>query len=249
MRPASRAFAGATGCLMRFLQEALDDPNPADCGRCSVCSGWLPAPGAQPGAARIEAARRFARGQDVVIEPRKLWPGGSARTLRKGRIVGCSQGRALAFADDPGWAEVLLPLFARPDAAAPQDVLDGVVEVLRRWRRSWGDRPVAVVPMPSARHPRLIGSVAQHVASVGQLPLLDLLRLGGPTGDDDAASGAKVATLLEALSVRPDVAVPAGPLLLVDARLRSGWTMTVAASLLREAGATAVLPLVLHQAP
>jgi ATP-dependent DNA helicase RecQ len=35
----------------------------------------------------------------------------------------------------------------------------------------------------------------------------------------------------------------------VDARYRSGWTMTVAAALLREAGATAVLPLVLHQLP
>ena len=84
---------------------------------------------------------------------------------------------------------------------------------------------------------------------MGRLPLVDLLRLDGPTAGDDAASGAKVAALLEALSVRPEVAVPAGPLLLIDARLRSGWTMTVAAALLREAGATAVLPLVLHQTP
>jgi ATP-dependent DNA helicase RecQ len=33
--------------------------------------------------------------------------------------------------------------------------------------------------------------------------------------------------------------------LLVDDRLETGWTMTVAARLLREARATAVLPLVL----
>jgi ATP-dependent DNA helicase RecQ len=45
------------------------------------------------------------------------------------------------------------------------------------------------------------------------------------------------------------VETPAGPLLLVDARYRSGWSITVAAALLREAGATAVLPLVLHQLP
>ena len=36
-----------------------------------------------------------------------------------------------------------------------------------------------------------------------------------------------------------------GPVLLVDDRVESGWTMTVAAKLLREAGAPAVLPLVL----
>jgi ATP-dependent DNA helicase RecQ len=121
--------------------------------------------------------------------------------------------------------------------------------LLGRWRRSWGTRPVAVVPMPSALHPHLSRSVAAHVASVGQLPLLDALRLRGPTPDADAASGARVAALVQALTLSSEVQVPAGPLLLVDARYRSGWTMTVAAALLREAGANAVLPLVLHQLP
>jgi ATP-dependent DNA helicase RecQ len=45
------------------------------------------------------------------------------------------------------------------------------------------------------------------------------------------------------------VEVPRGPLLLLADRYRSGWAVTVAAALLREAGAPAVLPLVLHQAP
>ncbi|CAD5367039.1 DEAD/DEAH box helicase [Rubrivivax sp. A210] len=241
-----RAFAAGQGCLMRFLQEALDDPSPSDCGRCSVCTGRLPGPGARPGAARVEAARAYARGQDVVIAPRKLWPAGGRR---KGRISGCSEGRALAFADDPGWAEALRPLFAAPDGPAPQPVLDGVVGVLGRWRRSWGERPVAVVAIPSAQRPQLVQSLAAHVAAVGRLPLLDALCLTGSAPDADVASGAKVAALLKALALRPELELPAGPLLLVDARYRSGWTMTVAAALLREAGATAVLPLVLHQLP
>jgi ATP-dependent DNA helicase RecQ len=41
------------------------------------------------------------------------------------------------------------------------------------------------------------------------------------------------------------VADAGGPVLLIDDRIESGWTMTVAAKLLREAGAPAVLPLVL----
>ncbi len=246
-----RAFAAGKGCLMRFLQEALDDPEPSNCGRCSVCTGRLPGPGARPGAQRVEAARVFARGQDVILEQRKLWPGGAGKGSkgRKGRILGCSEGRALAFADDPGWAEALLPLFVMPDGPAPQQVLDGVVGVLGSWRPHWGARPVAVVPMPSALHPRLVHSIASHVALVGRLPLVDPLRLAGPTPGDDLPSGAKVAALLEALVLRPEVAVPAGPVLLIDARYRSGWSMTVAAALLREAGAAAVLPLVLHQLP
>ena len=250
-----RAFAAGQGCLMRFLQQALDDPAPSDCGRCSVCTGRLPGPGAVPSPQRVEAARVFARGQDVRIEPRKLWPTGGARagckgrTGRTGRISGCSEGRALAFADDPGWADLLQPLFAGPDAPASASVLEGLTAVLGRWRPSWGARPVAVVPMPSAAHGELAQSVAAHLAAVGRLPLLDALRLVGPTPGAELASAAKVALLNKALVLQPGVAVPAGPLLLVDARYRSGWTMTVAAALLREAGATAVLPLVLHQLP
>jgi ATP-dependent DNA helicase RecQ len=39
--------------------------------------------------------------------------------------------------------------------------------------------------------------------------------------------------------------VPAGPVLLVDDLVVTGWTMTLAARSLREAGATEVLPLAL----
>ena len=103
--------------------------------------------------------------------------------------------------------------------------------------------------MPSVLHPQVVDSVTRHIAQAGRLPLVDALRLVGPLPDPDAASAARVAGLVKAIALRPDVAVPAGPLLLVDARYRSGWSMTVAASMLRGAGATAVLPLVLHQLP
>ncbi len=109
---------------------------------------------AHRGGARIRT--RAGRGDRAA---QALADGRAARRGRKGRIVGCSEGRALAFADDPGWAEALLPLF-RARGPAPAPVLDGVVEVLARWRRTWGARPVAVVPMPSALHPQLIRSVA-----------------------------------------------------------------------------------------
>ena len=45
--------------------------------------------------------------------------------------------------------------------------------------------------------------------------------------------------------VRDALAGLDGPVLVVDDRIETGWTMTVAARLLREAGAPAALPLVL----
>lgn len=66
---------------------------------------------------------------------------------------------------------------------------------------------------------------------------------------DDAASSAVVAALEQSVVVQDASAVPSGPVLLVAASMRTGWAITVVAAMLREAGATAVLPLVVHQLP
>ena len=239
-----RRYAHGEGCLMEFLQRALDDPDPRPCGHCSVCDGRLPVPGAHPSSELVEAARRFFRGRDVVIEPRKLWVSGLAG--RKGKIAGVAPGRALAFADDPAWGDVLRVLWQR-DAPAPPDVLDGLVQVLVRWSASW-ERPVAVVAMPSRRFPLLVGSLAEQVARVGRLPLVDALGVSGPPPTAEAASAVRARDLLARTSVRDGVSFD-GPVLLVDDTVRTRWTVTVASALLAEAGASQVMPLAVHLLP
>lgn len=243
-----RSYARGAGCLMEFLQRALDDPDPGPCGRCSVCTGRLPTPGHAVDPAAIEAARVHLRGADTVIDPRKRWPTGLAGG-RKGTIAGAGEGRALTYADTPGWAEAASAV-AGPDRPLPGDVVAGMVAVLGRWRRVWPARPVAVVPVPSRHHPGLVRDLAERIGAAGKLPVLDALDAAGPRPPDDVPSGPRVDALLDGLSIRPDVDLPTdGPLLLVDDTYRTGWTITVAAALLREAGATAVMPLVVHQLP
>ncbi len=240
-----RSYARGAGCLMEFLQRALDDPDPGPCGRCSVCTSRLPAPGARPSDERILAARELLRGLDVIVEPRKLWPRGLDGDQR-GKIVGCSDGRALAYADDPGW-RTEMDRFDGADGEVDAAVLDGIVAVLARWRAVWGERPVGIVAVPSKTHPRRVRSLAEHLGAVGKLPVLELFDVTGPPPPTDAASTQRVNALLARLALRPDAEVPAGPILLVDDTYRTGWTMTVAAALLREAGASAVLPFVVHR--
>ncbi len=239
-----RRYASGAGCLMEFLQQALDDPDPGPCGRCSVCTGTLPEPGSGPDPATVTEASRFFRGLDVVIEPRKLWASGLPD--RKGKITFLASGRALAFADDPAWSADLSKLW-QSDRPAPPELLAGLVEALRRWSRSW-ERPVAVVPMPSRRFPVFVRSLAQHVAQVGRLPLVDALAVTGPPPDADAASAVRAKDLLYRTRLEPGVSFD-GPVLLVDDTVRSRWTITVAGSLLAEAGATSVLPLAVHLLP
>jgi ATP-dependent DNA helicase RecQ len=239
-----RRYAHGEGCLMEFLQRALDDPDPGPCGRCSVCDGVLPAPGARPSAELVEAARRFFRGRDVLIEPRKLWTSGLAG--RKGKIAGVAPGRALAFADDPAWGDVLRVLWLR-DAPAPPEVLDGLIQALVRWSASW-ERPVAVVAMPSRRFPLLVSSLAEHVARVGRLPLVEALEVSGPPPTAEAASAVRARDLLARTTVRDGVSFE-GPVLLVDDTVRTRWTVTVASALLADAGASQVMPLAVHLLP
>ena len=240
-----RRYAAGDGCLMQFLQQALDDPDPTPCGRCSVCTGELPYPGASAVDASTEKARQYLRTLDVELEPRKLWPSGLAG--RKGKIAGCGVGRALAFADDAAWSDAIAAL-GDGDGPVSAEIADAMVAVLSRWRRSW-ERPVAVVPMPSRRRPQLIRSLAEHIATVGKLPLVDALEIDGPPPPSDVASAARASALLGSMRVRDGVRLAAGPALLVDDTYRSGWTATVAAVLLADAGATSVLPLVIHKLP
>ncbi len=240
-----RQYAHGQGCLMAYLQTALDDPLPTPCGRCSVCTGHLPFPGLSPSPEKLIAARDFLRGMDVAIEPRKRWPGGVGR---RGAIRGFDAGRAVAFADDPAWVTELQALRTAVSGDVPAEILAGAVALLGRWAKSWPARPLCVVPLPSPDM-ALNRRVADDIAQKGRLPLLDVFSWTGGPAPDDAASTPVVAHLESAIRLAPDAALPAGPVLLVAADVRTRWTATVAAALLRERGASQVLLLALHLRP
>jgi ATP-dependent DNA helicase RecQ len=240
-----RDYAAGARCLMLVLTEALDDPSAGPCGRCSVCTGSLPAPGARPAPERVLAARRHLRGRRHVLEPRKLWPSGRAR---RGRIVGLAPGRAIAFADDPAWRDLIAEVDG-PDGEPSEELRGGLVDVLSRWAREWDERPLAVVPVPSRSRPRRVRGMADHIAAVGRLPLVDAIHVTGAAPAAELSSGVRVARLFEGLALRPGVELPPGPVLLVDDVARSTWTITACAALLHDAGTGPVLPLVAHRKP
>ncbi|MET4704729.1 RecQ family ATP-dependent DNA helicase [Frigoribacterium sp. UYMn621] len=237
------------GCRMEFLQRALDDDTAVPCGRCDRCAGaWYPT-GIEPDA--VAAATASLDRVGVVLEPRAQWPGGMDRLgiTARGNIAVSErneQGRALARLTDLGWGGALRNLFApaTPDARASPALVAACVRVLADW--GWQERPLAVVSMPSRHHPLLIDSVAEALAAAGKLPYLGSLELtgGGPSGDPGGNSAYRLAGVWERFSPAR-LALPAGPVLLVDDLSDSRWTITVAGRELRRAGAASVLPFVL----
>ncbi|MET9255276.1 DEAD/DEAH box helicase [Streptomyces sp. NPDC003717] len=267
---AMRDYVGTDACRMEFLRRQLDDEGAAPCGRCDNCAGAWADPGVS--AEALTGAVKELDRPGVEVEPRRMWPTGmpALGVDLKGRIPAGEQaatGRALGRLSDIGWGNRLRPLLAEhaADGPVPDDVLRAVVDVLADWARSAGGwapnvpdataRPVGVVAVPSLTRPHLVGSLAEGVARVGRLPFLGALAHTGPDGPHVARrsnSAQRLRALSAAFAVPDDLAAALaatpGPVLLVDDFTDSGWTLAVAARLLRRAGAGGVLPLVLAAA-
>ncbi|URM89349.1 RecQ family ATP-dependent DNA helicase [Streptomyces sp. MRC013] len=267
---AMRDYVSTSRCRMEFLRRQLDDEGAVPCGRCDNCAGaWI---GSSVSAEALAGAAKELDRPGVEVEPRRMWPTGmpALGVDLKGRIPAgeqCSTGRALGRLSDIGWGNRLRPLLAgdAPDGPVPDDVLKAAVAVLADWARSPGGwapnvpdasaRPVGVVAVPSLTRPHLVGSLARGIAAVGRLPQLGGLAYTRPDGAHAARrsnSAQRLRALSDAFTVPEDLAVSladaSGPVLLVDDYTDSGWTLAVTARLLRRAGATRVLPLVLAAA-
>ncbi|MFC9117011.1 MULTISPECIES: RecQ family ATP-dependent DNA helicase [Streptomyces] len=262
---AMRDYVTTTDCRMEFLQRQLDDEGAKPCGRCDNCAGARYT--AEASTVALDAARADLGRAGVEVEPRRMWPTGlpAIGVDLKGRIPAgeqAAQGRALGRLSDIGWGNRLRPLLApqAPDGPVPDDVARASVGVLADWAKGPGGwaagvadaqpRPVGVVTVASRSRPRLVQSLGAHIAETGRLPLLGSVE---NTGERHSLSRSNSAQRLKALdgslTVPPELAEALaraqGPVLLVDDYTETGWTLAVAARLLRRAGAQGVLPLVL----
>ena len=182
-------------------------------------------------------------------------------------------GRAVARFDGLGWSGPVRELFAptTPDGETPNALRTAAARVLDDWdaiRTAGGadegsgataeagpERRLVVegvVAVRSVTRPRLTYHLANGLASYLGVPLIGAV---GPApgaeepGRHDVNSAMRLAGVVQRLRLELGEAALAGlpgrTVLLVDDWTESGWTLTVAARLLRQAGAAGVYPFVL----
>jgi len=241
-------YQSTDGCRMAFLRGQLDDPSLAPgerCGRCDNCTGEHVSADVDPGAAEDTRQRLMRPG--VELAPRKQWPSGLAKlgVDLSGKIVdGPASGRAIGRLTDLGWGARLRRVLDEPDGEVSEDLVAAAVKVLASW--DWAERPTAVMALDSDRHPLLISSMSRELARLGKLIDLGTLRYSPTRRPVTAANSAyRVAALDGAWTPTDSVASCGGPVLLVDDLSDSGWTLTMAARVVRAAGAPDVLPFAL----
>ncbi|MEY9893049.1 ATP-dependent DNA helicase RecQ [Catenulispora sp. MAP5-51] len=243
-------------CRMTFLRRQLDDPAiEGPCGRCDNCAGAKYT--ASVSGEGAEAARAALAKPGVQIAARKLWPTGMSAlgVALTGKIPAgeaAETGRALGRLTDLGWGARLRDLLAdgTADQPLPAPMVDGIVKVLAAW--DWKQRPTAVVSIGSHTRPGLIADTARRIAAIGRLEYLGAVDPVVTAAAGQARRGNSAQRLMQvhdAFALSPAlaeaVAAHQGPVLVVDDRVDTGWTMTVAARMLRQAGADEVLPFAL----
>ncbi|HWF82694.1 MAG TPA: RecQ family ATP-dependent DNA helicase [Streptosporangiaceae bacterium] len=246
-------YVATTSCRMDYLRRELDDPAAAACGRCDNCTGA--ARTTQVSQASEETARTRLQRPGVTLQPRRMWPTGMAElgVAATGRISAqeaAEPGRSVGRLTDIGWGVTLRQLLAdgAADQVVPDNLFKAVVQVLAAW--DWDKRPVGVVTVPSRTRPNMINSLGERIAATGRLTYLGSLDyMGGEPPGRQHNSAQRLAALSRTLTVpgplRVALAGTDGPVLLVDDRVDTGWTMTFATKLLRGCGARAVLPFAL----
>jgi ATP-dependent DNA helicase RecQ len=238
---ATMASYGADGrCLMRALQEELDDPDPRDCGRCSVCTGPRYDGPLDPGLVR-EAVDHL-RSQPLVLECKKMAPDADGRMRKIPAEYVVEEGRALARLGDGGWDPVL------QEGLREGRLGDELIDAAARLVRSWKPAVRYLTAVPSDRNPGTIDDAARRLADALGLPFVALLQRTGERPPQRSMSNA----VQQAANVRGAFRLTADPpsegCLLVDDIRLSGWTLAMVGGQLRRRGSGPVFPLELATA-
>jgi ATP-dependent DNA helicase RecQ len=237
---AMAAFGADGRCLMRALQEELDDPDPRDCGRCAVCAGARYDGPLDP--RLVREAALLLRSRPIVLESKKMAPDESGAMRKIPEDVRAEEGRALARLGDGGWDPVVQA--GRRAGRFDAELVDAAAEVVRAWRA----RAEWVTAVPSRRSGDLVPDFARRLAGALGRPFEPLLERAAdrPPQREMANSAQQVANVRGAFAVTAEP--PPGPCLLVDDIRFSGWTLAMVAGQLRRRGAGPVHPLTLATA-
>jgi ATP-dependent DNA helicase RecQ len=242
-----RDYINHSGCLMAFLQTALDDPVPEDCGQCRNCSPEQLLDETYDDHLANRAGIFLRRNYQLLI-PRKQWPSYNPFPVYgfTGKItenLQASEGRALSLWRDAGWGN-RVHKGKYEDGCFCNELVAACAEMLREW--SPDPAPKWVTCIPSKIHPDLVPNFAKRLAQKIKLPFGQAFEKARDNRQQKFMENSyQQANNLDGafkLNIEPGNYAPC---FLIDDMVDSRWTFTVASALLRQAGCSVVYPVAL----
>lgn len=243
-----RDYMQTEECLMQFLSRGLDDPHAESCGRCANCIGKPLLPETvSPELANTAAI--YLRRSHQTIQPRKQWPSPRGAFLSysfSGRIshdLMAEEGRALSLWGDAGWGQMVRD-GKYSDRRFADELIEGCLQMISTWAPE--PQPTWMTCVPSLDHPELVPDFAARLAAQLEIPFMSCIKKIKPNRPQkEIQNSFQQARNLDGAFEVKAAEMPKGSVLLMDDMVDSGWTLTVIAALLREAGCPAVFPIVL----
>ncbi len=235
------------GCLMAFLQAALDDPTSDNCGECRNCSPDQLLDKTYEDALANRAALFLRRSYQLLL-PRKQWP--ASNMFEYSKLGGyrippelqASEGRALSLWRDAGWGQLVAQGKYQTDRFS-DDLVTACVEMMQQWMPD--PAPKWVTCIPSLNHPKLVPDFARRLADALDLHFIPCIeKIHAHREQKYMENSYQQVKNLDGVFHITDQYMQ-GECLLVDDMINSGWTFTVASALLLQAGCTAVYPMAL----
>lgn len=237
-------YVDERGCLMRSLANALDDEDPGDCGKCASCLG-RPVVDSSFSPRTAREAEIQLRHSETPIEPKKQIDGTAFEQYRWRTLppeLHHEEGRVLSR-----WGDAGLGADVAEDKSGgrfrPALAQEMAEMVQKRWRPD--PPPQWVTCIPSRARPNLVPDFAQSVAQHLGLPFHpSVVKVRDNEAQKNQQNRFHQCRNLDGVFAI-DGPVPENPVLLLDDVVDSGWILTVAAALLRQAGSGPVYPAAL----
>jgi len=247
-----QAYIEGKQCLMQFLAAALDDPLAQPCGKCAVCL-VEPVVSMEISDASLIKAQRFVRQSEMVLELKKQWDLSAMPSYAKQfswsktniplNLRG-EPGRILSRWSEPVWGERVST--GKAARHFGDELVEASVELIQqRWKMT--QTPTWLTCIPSSRHPELVPDFSKRLAKALGIPFHPVIIKTRHTEEQKEMENRyhQCHNLDGAFEIKAEGVDIAGPALLVDDVFDSGWTMTIATALLRQAGSGPVYPYAL----
>lgn len=232
-------------CKMLFLRRALDEPTSERCGKCSSCL-HRPLLNTFLDPERVNSAKIFVRHADLpLILNKQVAPSAFEQYGFNGNFplnMRGHEGRILSRWGDAGWGTMVAE--GKHAGRFQDELVDACAEmILERWHPE--PAPTWVCCVPSRAHPSLVPDFTQRLAEKLALPFVDVIAKVMDNYPQKLQQNRyhQCKNLDGVFSISQPL--PAGPVLLVDDVVDSGWTLTVLTALLRQSGCPDVYPVAL----
>ena len=240
-----QAYLTENNCKMTYLRRALDDLDSTPCGKCASCLGQ-PVVNQAVNPPLVHQAATYLKHAEMVIQPKAQvaanafteygFRGNLSQNLR------AQEGRVLSRWGDAGWGRTVAD--NKHAGRFSDELVEAMAEMFQqRWQPN--PAPSWVCCVPSRNHPELVPDFARRLAARLGLAFVGAV---SKVKDNQPQKGQQnrfhQCCNLDGAFAIPQ-AIPESPVLLIDDVVDSGWTLTVIAALLQQAGSGCVYPAAL----